>query len=602
MVAAMTTSTGSRFLALSWNPTTTSIDRLTNLDRLTASWWRRESAGAALFSQREDFAADDDAGQLCGATRLVLRPSAREAHDPASLLRLLKMLPPDELRTLAPPFAVVRRTEQGLDAATDAFGVGQLFLCQAKGFAAVSNSASLMGRLFDCELDQAALVGYAVLGAFQENDTPFRGVAKVPAGHAVQLRGAEASLRPYFDTANFGYAPEPGAGSLAEITRQVMDELSEAVPQAELELSGGVDSRMMLAGLSPSRRRNHRALTIGPPDSPDVLIASQLAARCGLDHRVIPTQNLGDLGREELQALLAVATETYDNAANPIDKAALVLVNQRFPSAARFSGQNGEILRGFYYPGQPLARQPSEDLAQGLLRWRLVSNECVDPRLFAGGPYGELRARAETRVVRQLAEARGPWWAALDRYYLYERMQRWVGNSASNTLGDRTVLYPFFDPRFVGAALAAPGSVKLNSRAAFQLLANLDADLAAQRLDSGLQPLAMSRSLALSRLEEGRYFLQKVAKRTKRVLSRGQHVTLGATSIVELWGQHGLNETLPVAALQRTGLFDDAALESVATGTWLPNRATLGFLLMISGLVTSQETTGAKPVAAAAAL
>jgi asparagine synthase (glutamine-hydrolysing) len=595
----MTASTGSRFLALTWNPTTTSIGRLADLDRLTASWWRRESLGAALFSQRADFAADGDAGELCSATRLVLRPSAREAHSPGSLLRLLKTLPLDELRSLAPPFAVVRRAEQGLEAATDAFGIGHLFLCQANGFAAVSSSGSLLGRLFGCELDQAALVGYAVLGAFQENDTPFRGVAKVPAGHAVQLRGAEATLRSYFDTANFGYAPEPGAGSLAEITRRVMDELSETMPQAELELSGGVDSRMMLAGLSPSRRKNHRALTIGPPDSPDVLIASQLAARCGLEHRVIATQNLAELGREELRALLAVATESYDNAANPIDKAALVLVNQRFPSAARFSGQNGEILRGFYYPGQPLGRQPSEDLAQGLLRWRLAVNECVDPRLFASEPYGELRARAEARVVRLLAEARGPWWAALDRYYLYERMQRWVGNSSSNTLSDRILLYPFFDPRFVGAALAAPGSVKLNSRAAFQLLANLDADLAAQRLDSGLQPQAMSRSLALSRLEEGRYFLQKVAKRAKRVLSRGQHITLGATSIVELWGQHGLNKTLPVAALQRTGLFDEPALESVAAGTWLPNRATLGFLLMVSGLVTSKAAVDIKPVAAA---
>ncbi|HZZ69130.1 MAG TPA: asparagine synthase-related protein, partial [Phenylobacterium sp.] len=455
----MTASTGSRFLALTWNPTTTSLGRLADLGRLTALWWRRESPGAALFSQREDFAADGDAGELCSANRLVLRPSAREAHGAASLLRLLKTLPLDELRSLAPPFAVVRRTEQGLEAATDAFGIGHLFLCQANGFAAVSNSGSLLGRLFGCELDQAALVGYAVLGAFQENDTPFRGVAKVPAGHAVQLSGAEATLRPYFDTANFGYAPEQGAGSLAEITRQVMDELSETMPQAELELSGGVDSRMMLAGLSPSRRKNHRALTIGPPDAPDVLIASQLAARCGLEHRVIATQNLAELGREELQSLLATACETYDNAANPIDKAALVLVNQRFPSAARFSGQNGEILRGFYYPGQPLGRQPSEDLAQGLLRWRLAVNECVDPRLFASEPYGELRARAETRVVRLLAEARGPWWAALDRYYLYERMQRWVGNSSSNTLSDRVLLYPFFDPRFVGAALAAPGTV-----------------------------------------------------------------------------------------------------------------------------------------------
>ncbi|HZZ69895.1 MAG TPA: hypothetical protein VFE18_17110, partial [Phenylobacterium sp.] len=104
---------------------------------------------------------------------------------------------------------------------------------------------------------------------------------------------------------------------------------------------------------------------------------------------------------------------------------------------------------------------------------------------------------------------------------------------------------------------------------------------------------------ALSRLEEGRYFLQKVAKRAKRVLSRGQHVTLGATSIVELWGQHGLNETLPVAALQRSGLFDEAALESVAVGTWLPNRATLGFLLMMSGLVTSQAAADVEPVAVA---
>jgi asparagine synthase (glutamine-hydrolysing) len=367
--------------------------------------------------------------------------------------------------------------------------------------------------------------------------------------------------------------------------RAIATRLSDAIPDAYLQLSGGLDRRLFLAALPAERRRRHRVVTIGGSASPDVRIARAITSRLDLRHEVIDTGSVERLGAQELHDTLQAAVHGYDFASNPIDKVSLMLANRQMGGGGCFNGQNGEILRGFYFPGQPLARRPDEALAQGLIRMRLEANDRVDPSLFPPERYRESRSRAEARAVRRLVSLGATWSDALDRFYLYERMQRWAGNGLSNFLSDRVYLCPFLDPDFVTASLAVPARARSNSRAAFELLAALDPELAAIPLDSGLRPSLVVEAPLRAQLAEAGYIVDKAVARLKRSLKGGGRATLGSATVAQLWHRHRLFERLPGDSLLATGLFEPTALDALLTGRLLPDRPTLGFLLMMAELV-----------------
>lgn len=578
---------GSRFVVLSLAGLDKGQRQLeTRLGQLTADWWRSATDGLILCCERPHFAAASDGIALCLGPRRVLETTAGRSHDAAMALGLVRKQGPNVPLYLAPPFSMAWTDGGDAYACTDRYGIGQLFSADAEGAVAVSNSATLLARLFTCPLNKQALTGFALFGAFQQNDTPFAGVAMVPPGQLIRLAAGRfepvdlAQDRPHVSAAEAS-----GAGRLAAITRDVMVGLSDAAPGADLELSGGLDSRIMLAALPADRRRRHRAMTIGVPGSPDVRIAGEIASGLGMKHDVIDIGAVIPDDADELEEILDLAAEAYDYAANPIDKAALVMVNRHFASGARFSGQNGEILRGFYYPGQPLDAVPSETLARSLIASRLEANEFVDPALFLCDAYEARRDIAEDRAVERILSFDATWADSLDMFYLYERMRRWVGNATGSMLSDRAILYPFFDSRFVDAALSLDPKRKANSRAAMALLCELDPRLAGVPLDSGMRPSVMAGSPLRARLAEATHVATKIASRISRKLRGGQHATLGSAQISALWHRQGLYRRLPHDRLAATGILNEAALARLVSGQWTPDRPTLGFVLMLSGIV-----------------
>ena len=570
---------GSRFVGVSWRPGADPA-LLARLKTMTAGWSKREGAGWLLATDRpETFAADKDAAVALG------RPGAfdREGgawRDAQFVARDVGRRGAQSLRGMAAPFrAAWLDTRTGVvTGETDAFGLGHVFLASGDGFAALSSSATWLADLVAAPRSPDSLSGFATFGTFLGDETPFAGVTKLMAATSATLSDGRASLAARAQ-------PTAGAGDLVDAFRAAVTATLRAVPDAELELSGGLDSRLILAAMTPAERRGRRAITLGVAgnESDDVRVAAGLAASEALDWSVL------DIGLDKFEGpalgeLIASVTAGYDHMANPLDKAALVASGRGRRVCARFGGQNGEILRGFYYAGQPLAARPSDALARRLAALRLTTNDHVDEAILAPAMREELRQAAEDRVVARLLSLGGSWAETLDRYYLAQRMQNWVGIAAGNRLLDYVPLFPFFDPAFVAAAAATPAADKLNSRAAYRLLADIDPALAGLPLADGVTPAAAPTSLLGRRLNDARLDLSRVSGRVRRRLAGQRRQTLGSHSVAQLWHSARLYEALPMDRLARTGLFDDAALARVGTGAWLPDRPTLGFLLMVAGM------------------
>ncbi len=560
---------GNRWIAISWTPGHAPppewLAPITN-------WASYRTDGVILACERADcFARQGAIAIATGAPALADR--GRPA--PASASSLLAAPGQSLGANLAAPFTVAKADRDVVTAATDSIGAGQIFLHQAPGRAIMASSATMIATMIGARVDIATMTGFALLGSFFGNDSAFLGVAKLPAGHCAVL--AQGRIEQHVAPA----APAADPHSpLDEIFRGAVAALRGCFPAADIELSGGLDSRLILAAIPPEQRAAHRAITIGPPDSADARIAARIAARLGLEHRLVATNGAEQLDGAALAALLDRITTGYDHAANPIDKVAIVMAGRHLDSKARFGGQNGEILRGFYYPGENIAAVPDESTARRLIERRMKANDRVLPDLLRTKDAAAHEAALDQRIIARLLAAPGAWGSRLDHFYLAERMQRWVGASCGNRFIDRANLYPFFDRAVIDRAMAMSPGTKRDSRAALALLCALDPALAAMPLDSGIVPLDVR---APGRMAMGKLWRSgvKAADHARRRLSGRSRETLGSQGVVARWSALELYRSLPVDAIAATGMVDEAVLAAIARGTTAPDRATLGFLLLL---------------------
>lgn len=477
----------------------------------------------------------------------------------------------------APPFRLAWQDGDTVRAAADHQGLGHWFTWTAPGVAVIADSATAIARRFGLGVDTMALAGLALTGAMVGLDSAIAGVGKLAAGSIAELAGGGLSLS--------AMPPPSRLAAPADAIAAAVARLRAAHDVAEIELSGGWDSRLMLAALPAADRPGTTGFTIGTADAPDVIVAAHLAAHTGMRHVIVDQWALGRLPAADFAAVLHSAAARDDFTANPLDRAGVNVINAGRPPVARFSGQNGEILRGFYYPGQPLDAAPSASLAARVIGWRIISNDLVDPALFDPAWLATARAAITARLTEQLLGGDDASWGdALDRFYLDQRMHRWCGTAVSATLGRRPVLLPFFDADVLALARATPAAQKNASRFVAQEIARLDPGLAAIALDSGLVPAAVARGGVGNRIAQARHFVAKATAKLQQRLSARDRATIGSATAGSLALRHGLNGAIDVDRLAGSGIFSRDALAAFARGDATPGRATLGFVLTVDQL------------------
>jgi asparagine synthase (glutamine-hydrolysing) len=252
---------------------------------------------------------------------------------------------------------------------------------------------------------------------------------------------------------------------------------------------------------------------------------------------------------------------------------------------ARFSGQNGEIMRGFYYPGQPLGAMASPALARRVIDWRIISNDVVSAAMFDPAWLADTRAAVSARLERLLVEPALPWADALDRFYLEQRMHRWCGAAVSATLGERPVLLPFFDADVLALARATPAADKAGSRFVARDIVRLDPALAAIRLASGMVPAAIARGGIGSRVGRARQFASKAGAKIRQQLAGRDVATARSITTAALVMAHKLHHGIDVQKMAELNIFSLPALEDFARGTADMTRSTVGFLLNLQFLL-----------------
>ncbi|WP_448989265.1 asparagine synthase (glutamine-hydrolyzing) [Luteitalea sp.] len=244
---------------------------------------------------------------------------------------------------------------------------------------------------FDAPIDRDALAAYFRYAYVPGDRSIHTGVAKVPAGAAVTLRGpGEApTVRPYWsalDVARAGVAARPSSADPVEAVQELEALLGDAVERRMVAdvplgafLSGGIDSSLVVALMTKRSTRQVRTFTIGfdVAGYDEAAAARAVATVLGTEHtefRVTPAQ-----AREVIPRLPHLYDEPFADSSQ-IPTLLVAQLARRYVTVA-LSGDGGDEGFGGYlrYQFLPAALAKSAGVPGPLRRVAAAGMQALAP-------------------------------------------------------------------------------------------------------------------------------------------------------------------------------------------------------------------------------
>lgn len=361
---------------------------------------------------------------------------------------------PALLHDLLPPFGAIQASGGTLRFSGDWMGFEHVFAHDGPGSVMLSTSALLIAERVAAGFDPVGVAVQSQLGWQLASRTLFDGVRKLPPSASASLTADGLSLAADADAAN--PTDDAAVPHAAGILRRSLERLLDEHPDAVLQLTGGMDSRLLLSAIPPERRRGLHAMTLDVPGAGDVAVARDIARRFGIEHEVHGFAGLDDLSPEDAWASCRAEATRLDCMTDPVALAAQRNAERAFAQGVRISGLGGEVARGFYYVGDVDDRTYERKDAARLADWKLFVNEAVEPGLLTAEFADWARERAVDEVHDALRRGGDEWFRATDALYLRHRMQRWAGATDIAVSDQRVVVNPMLDRDFLAIVSGLP--------------------------------------------------------------------------------------------------------------------------------------------------
>lgn len=486
---------------------------------------------------------------------------------------------PGVLAALLPPFGAVSALDDGVTMVADSMGFQHLFHTPAAAIDPVMSSSCLLAaRTIGAQLDPVAVGTQSLLGWQLGQRTLFAGIDKLAPGAVARLDRDGVQVTAAVEPVHDELSLETAVVEAADLLRTSLAALLDDHPDAVLQLTGGMDSRLLLSAVPEARRRGLRAMTLEVPGTDDVQIARSIAARYGLQHEVHGLSSIGDIDPADAWGRCLDDAMRLDAMSDPIALASQRVAEQAFDQGVRISGLGGEIARGFYYLGRVRDRAYSRTDAERLASWRMFVNEAVEPDLLAPDFATWARDEATTEVHRALTAGGEEWFRASDELYVRHRMQRWAGATDTAVSDRRVVINPMLDPGFLDIARRLSPQDKAGSRFLARLQMELDPELGRRPLDRRPAPAVYASPPRWQPALDAASLARRAARKGLQKVRRGTRPPAGGLvmtqKVVEFWRANP--ETLdPIAELD---FVNDAWVEDILAGRIDPRPSSVAFV------------------------
>lgn len=158
-------------------------------------------------------------------------------------------------------------------------------VCDDKLFFAPESRAILQGQDVKPGLEEEALASFLSFGGVWGDKTFFKNIYLLPPASILRYRDGEVLIRQYWD---FPYEPDYNM-SEGKITQELVKRFKRAVEirtgdeyRYGISLSGGLDSRAIVAAIDRKNKKKFLLFTFGVPDCSEVKLARKVAKRASM--------------------------------------------------------------------------------------------------------------------------------------------------------------------------------------------------------------------------------------------------------------------------------------------------------------------------------
>ena len=175
----------------------------------------------------------------------------------------------------------------------DRYGIERIYYYEAEGNFYFASEAKALIRILPVlrSFDEEGVAQFLALGCTLNSRTLFRGIQLLPSASAWSFEGGRCSKRKYFAPqkweAQSALSVESYESEFQETFRRVLPRYAEAEAKIGVSLTGGLDTRMIMACL-PSTNRCYPCYTFAGENglTLDARLAAKIAASLGLKHHV----------------------------------------------------------------------------------------------------------------------------------------------------------------------------------------------------------------------------------------------------------------------------------------------------------------------------
>lgn len=513
---------------------------------------------------------------------------------PGSRIASLMRSDPDALRSLLPPFGAVSADGGRVTMVADSMGFQHLFHSSGPATRPVMSSSCLMAaRTVGATFDPVAVGTQSLLGWQLGQRTLYAGVDKLAPGAVARLSRDDVQVTRATEPVLAELSLDRAVTQAADLLRTSLNALLDDHPDAVLQLTGGMDSRLLLSAVPQERRRGLRAMTLDVPGTDDTAIARSIAQRYGLSHEVHGLTSIRDIDPADAWALCSDDAVRLDAMADPIALAAQRVAEQAFDQGVRISGLGGEIARGFYYLGRVRERAYSRTDAERLASWRMFANEAVEPGLLQPEFMAWARDEATTQVYAALTEGGDEWFRASDSLYARHRMQRWAGATDSAVSDSRIVINPMLDSGFVDIANRLAPKDKAQSRFLARLQMELDPELGRRPLDHRPAPAVYAFPPRWQPALDAADLTRRAARKGMQKVRRSARPPAGGDVMAHKVVEHWRGEPATLATIASLDFIRDGWVEDVLAGRIEPRPSSVAFVtnLVVADSVSRPRIT-----------
>jgi hypothetical protein len=354
---------------------------------------------------------------------------------------------------------------------------------------ALSTSSLLLSRFGDTTLDPVGCQEFLAAGVVYEDRTFYNQIRKLPPASITIFRDGKQLRQQRYWCANDLLPESLSAEHASDLLWNGMVAAAASIngqyDSVACDLTGGYDSRAVAAALLGAGKK-FTAVVSGPPESGDVKVSAEIAAKCGLEHIHYPLPSLPILPDE--MKWVGSLTDGECDLTDYINVARIHRdLSERF--AISLNGSFGEVARGYWW--ELLIPHTGAKL-------KLDSSKLARRRYAVGSHTSLLQSRYEFDLVEHFRAIVDRTVTGLESYpntfqmditYLRMRMQRWQGRIASSTNRIWPCVSPFMFRPVLETMLQARFAARERSFLVRLMLAKYQPELAACWLEHGYPAL-----------------------------------------------------------------------------------------------------------------